>query len=155
VTETRSKAQQKEKAANKVTSNSPLHCFLADILVEKASAIFNISDIFVDLHKLFLINSYFQSVYFTNLLFEAKGVLVMIKVIAEKLIHSFDLLLIKDKLDLKNAVGVNLKIALCENILYMIYHISSGILSTYTRLQGHHQIFFERQQNTVHIQENQ
>jgi len=124
IKDTKSKSSKQDEA-HLETRNTPLQAFLADILVEKSAIIFNISEVFVDIYDLFYKNSFYQAVYFTDVLYEAKGVLVMLKVIAEKLIHSYNLYIIPERLVLKDAESKSIKVLLCENILKMLHAITN------------------------------
>ena len=90
----------------------------------------NITDIFSLLHKVFYQNNYIHSLCFGDLIFEAKGVRVMLKILSEQM-PFYETPLIESKLSIShnNFQKVDLRSKLCLNILYLIFNISFSIKS--------------------------
>ncbi len=61
-----------------------------DLCSSRLNQIYNITSIFVLIHKVFYQNNYIHSLCFGDLIYEAKGVLVMLKIISESLIFYED-----------------------------------------------------------------
>lgn len=61
-----------------------------DLCSSRLFQILNITSIFTTIHKVFYQNNFIHSVCFGDLIYEAKGVLVMLKIISENLIFFED-----------------------------------------------------------------
>ena len=101
---------------------------LMEVVTVRSANIFYITEIFALLHKVFYQNNYFHSLCFGDLIYEAKGVLVMLKIVSEKLLFYEDNIY-SSKFCLKSEElgSQDLRIELCLNILYLLYNISYGI----------------------------
>jgi hypothetical protein len=72
------------------SDNTNFNILFRDLCSSRLNQIYNISSIFVLIHKVFYQNNYIHSLCFGDLIYEAKGVLVMLKIISENLIFYED-----------------------------------------------------------------
>ena len=109
--------------------NQGLKFLIAELITERTVCIYYITEILSTIHKVFYQNNYVQSLCFGDLIFEAKGVLVMLKIISEKL-PLYETSITRNKLSLiageEHATPTEIRSSICLNIVYLIYNISYG-----------------------------
>ena len=102
---------------------------LSEVMTHRIVSIYFMTAAFALLHKLFRLNNYFQALSLGNYIYEAKGILVMLKIIAEKILQN------EAPLDLGSFAmdasqgGFQLDDRSCpiegvvENVLYLFYSV--------------------------------
>lgn len=96
-----------------------------DLCSSRLFQILNITSIFTTIHKVFYQNNFFHSLCFGDLIYEAKGVLVMLKIISENLVFFEDGKPFEGKFGSDGLFPATETIeATVQNILYLILNVS-------------------------------